>query len=323
VTGFFARLADRATGRPATVRVRVPHPFERSRPALRAREAPDVASAVAHALAEVPAAAGRRPGRRGSPAAARAVGPGSGPRDTGPSSSLGPDTHGVGRHGSGTPRPQPRADRAEPAPYGTGWSLAAAYPDRTRPHPPPEDGRAATAADSHRPRPPGRRPDPAASRARPARPAEPPTAHVTAAEEPVDVSGPGTAPGLTELVRRQVLSALTTRGLAGDGGLLVETPPGGADDVAAAQALAAVPPGTPPGTAVVGVSAARRESASERPTPRRRGSDLHVRVDRVVVVRTSPGPPARTAPPPVALPPARTIPSVDHSAYLARRREAR
>ncbi len=139
--------------------------------------------------------------------------------------------------------------------------------------------------------------------------------------EPADAGSATSTLDLTDIVHRHLLSALAERGLADHADLVVGDAPDGPDHLAADQVMAAVPPGTPPATGVLGVSPPRPAPAPQTPARPRREPQVHVHVDRVVVVRTPPAPPARPSPPPSARPPARTAPAVDHTAYLARRRE--
>lgn len=120
--------------------------------------------------------------------------------------------------------------------------------------------------------------------------------------------GPGPAPGpdldLAALLRDQVFAALVDRGA-----------------VPARERPVVVPPGKRataprPGTAAIraeGVSAGRGPNRSARDDTAAAGpSNVHLHIDRVSVTRAAPPAPA---------PAPATRPSVDHAAYLARRRE--
>jgi hypothetical protein len=323
VTGIFTRLADRAAGRASPVRVRAPHPFERPgaglRTAGRPPARPQVAGAVQRALTDLPPVAGR-------PATNAPTGPE--PRTFQAIPPRVVPERRDNRTASMLPTPG-KAASADPA-------VETATPQRaqmTRPERPKTAGpeRAKTAGRERSQAPVTRR-DPA----EPHRPAEPPARPASSTPVTVvsqlarrtdrdDVEVPaalGTPADLTELVHQHLLSALSDRGLSGQGDLVLDAGPAGSDEVAAARLLAAVPPGTPAGSAIVGVGASRREPAPDRPPQHPRTPDVHVHVERVVVVRVPPAQPPRPAAPPIA-PVGRRAPAVDHTAYLTRRREDR
>jgi len=113
---------------------------------------------------------------------------------------------------------------------------------------------------------------------------------------------------LAGLLRRHVVPALVDRGVVDRDEKPVDRPAHG-------------PASPPPGRFMVearDVAAPRPHPNSETDIPRAADTppDVHVHIDRVVVTR-APGPPPPPTPPPS--PPPRS--TVDHDAYLARRRE--
>ncbi|MFG1658463.1 hypothetical protein ACGFIY_18250 [Micromonospora chersina] len=285
--GFFARLARQATGREPLVRLRAPQPFE---------------VALPDPPADVPV---EMPASWPEPAAPL------------PPSRTVPDR-------PATP-PGPAALRTTPTP-----GVSAARTDRKRPATPPETAPAAPDRAAARTAPVGpadpepdaavpttttappaltRSPDaqPPPDAARPAAVVPPaPPAPVPAARRPAPTPVRAAAPDLARLLRERLGPALVARRAVEPGERLVfvDRP---------------APAGTPPrpGTAEVRTGPVRPApaappGAAEDPPP---AGDVHLHIDRVVVTR------APSPPPPAPAPPARS--TVDHAAYLARRREGR
>ncbi|MFE9959727.1 hypothetical protein [Micromonospora sp. NPDC005299] len=283
--GFFARMAQRATGREPLVRLRAPQPFE-------------VASLD------------RPTGRPAEPTASWPDSPASPPRaapDPPGLPSLTPTVHTIPAQVAVTPD-RSRADRTPPA---TPPEAAPAVPDRTaaRAEPAGPAGREpdtavpTTAAPPAVTRPPAELPpDPTrpAAATPPAPPAPAPAARRTA-PAPVRAA----APDLARLLRERLGPALIARRAVQSGERLVFVD---------RPARAGAPPR--PGTAEVRTGSIRPAPTPPAPTGEAPpAGDVHLHIDRVVVTR-APAPPPPAPPPP-------TPSTVDHAAYLARRREGR
>ncbi|MFI2651216.1 hypothetical protein [Micromonospora fulviviridis] len=284
--GFFARMARQATGREPLVRLRAPQPFEAaplSRPADQPVKTP---ASWPESAAPAPLSPGAVPDRPVARTVAAA---------------------GVTAPAQATPD-RSRPDRTPPA---TPPEAAPAVPDKTT-------GRAEPAGPARREpdAPPGAADPPAATppaAARPADPARPaavlppaPPAPAPAAQRPAPTPVPAAAPDLARLLRERLGPALIARRAVEPGERLVFVD---------RPAPAGAPPR--PGTAEVRTGPIRAAptpppaAAEDAPPP----GDVHLHIDRVVVTR------APTPPPPAPAPPARS--TVDHAAYLARRREGR
>ena len=291
MTGFFARMAERAVGREVALQPRLPARFEASslEPAeLHVEEVERLAPTVVAGVEEEPAVE-----RASVPPAARA-----------------PDS----------PAPvQPRAAPAEPR--------APALEPAPRPErggePPPPAGTAPEPPPVRQPAP-AEPAEPAPEREDRPRPevAERPPPSLELAQPPAaprrrrrPAPGPVATPALdlAALLRDHVVPALVERGAVSRDERPVVAAPSGA---AAVRGRGAPRPGTIGVRATPAVVAA--PARAEPGEPRERDADpaVHLHIDRVVVTRAPAPAPPQPAPPP--RPPRRTV---DHAAYLARRRE--
>jgi hypothetical protein len=335
VTSFFARMADRATGRAPVLRVRPPQPFERLQTGRRWTGVAELATGaddsefldiISDALDPAPPRARRPAGKRagqksaGSPATQDAV------ARTAPGERPTPDS---------PPKPPAATERERPEarpPLGG-----------TRRTPPPP----APSPSTRRPRRETSSADP-----KPHTPARPPTQPVPKAADPPRLAGqvPRDRPrpdvpeppavDIVDLLRTHVLPTLVSRGLLSSRDnvdVVTEAPRRPGDDRASPPAQVRRAGAPESSTVTVTASPARRtvdRPASHPPTsqpdPQRRAAaaaqpstpsgplQVHVHIDRVVVARPAPAPhPAEPAPP------QRPRPQADHDAYLARRRESR
>lgn len=317
MTGFFARMGDRAAGREAPLAPRRPARFEVPSPAAgepTVEEVERLAAPVAHA--EESGAQDARP-RRGEPPAVSTR------RGEPPADSTGreePPADSTEREEPPPAPPQPVVSpRAVPA---------AAPPPRGRAEPPAAPARAGD-------RPPVARPVPASppppdppvaareGRRRPEADDRPPPAAAPAPLAPAPgrrrrrrpAPGPAPAPALdlAALLREHVVPALVDRGAVSR-----DERPVVAEPHSAAGARRQDPPR--PGTVAVhatppAISAPARLQLGD-PEERDGSPAVHLHIDRVVVTRAAPPAPPAPASPPRA--PRRTV---DHAAYLARRRE--
>ncbi|MFC0031709.1 hypothetical protein ACFFMM_19495 [Micromonospora chaiyaphumensis] len=288
--GFFARMAQRATGREPLVRLRAPQPFEATVPDPPADVPADVAASWPESTAAAPTPARGIPERPAAPPLP----------PTGPGAAPARAAHRVAE--------QPRADRTPPV---TLPEAAPPVPNRAaavRTEPVGPAGREPDTAVPHTAAPPVAPPPDASPAPEPTRPATvvPPAAPAPApatrrpAPAPVRAAGPD----LARLLRERLGPALTARRAVEPGERLVfvDRPTGapprpGTAEVRTGPVRPAPTP--PPGT------------AQDAPP----SGDVHLHIDRVVVTR------APAPPPPAPPPPARS--TVDHAAYLARRREGR
>ncbi|MFG3577591.1 hypothetical protein [Micromonospora chersina] len=289
--GFFARLARQATGREPLVRLRAPQPFEAALPDVPADVPVEVPASWSGPTARTPAPSRGITDRPAAPPGLAAL------RTTSaPGALADPD--------------RSRTDRKPPA---TPPETAPAAPDRAAARTPPvgpadpepDAAVPATTAPPALTRPPDVQPPPEAARSAAVVPPAPP-APAPAARRPAPTPVRAAAPDLARLLRERLGPALIARRAVEPGERLVfvDRP---------------APAGTPPrpGTAEVRTGPIRPAPAgptgtAEDPPP---AGDVHLHIDRVVVTR------APSPPPPAPAPPART--TVDHAAYLARRREGR
>lgn len=290
--GFFARLARQATGREPLVRLRAPQPFEAAS-----------LSWPADLPVEMPASWSGSAAP--TPTPARAV----------------PDGPAVGS--------VPATGRTAPVPVPVAPDRSRA--DRTLPAKPPEAAPAVADRIAARAEPAGpahREPDappaiadpsaadpPAATPPAPARPPDTaraaavvppaPPAPASAARRPAPTPAPAAVPDLVRLLRERLGPALIARRAVEPGERLVFVD---------RPAKAGAPPR--PGTAEVRTGPVRPASATPPGTAEDAppAGDVHLHIDRVVVTRAP-------TPPPAPAPPAKS--TVDHAAYLARRREGR
>ncbi|WP_433288015.1 hypothetical protein [Micromonospora sp. CA-244673] len=288
--GFFARMAQRATGREPLVRLRAPQPFEVPMPDPPADAPVEAPASWSGSTARTPA-----PSRGISDRPTAPLGPAALRTTPVPAVPAGPDRFPTDRKPPVTPpeAAPAAADRAaaRAAPAGpAGPEPDAASPTTTAPpavtrardaEPPPDPGRPAAAVP-------------------PAPPAPPP-----AARRPAPTPVRAAAPDLARLLRERLGPALIARRAVEPGERLVFVD---------RPVRAGAPPR--PGTAEV-------RTGPIRPAPGSPGTaedappagDVHLHIDRVVVTRApAPPPPAPPTPPPS---------TVDHTAYLARRREGR
>jgi hypothetical protein len=334
VTSFFARMAERATGRAAVLRVRPPQPFEGLQPVRLSTGVGDPSSGAGdlEILDVVSAALDAAPPRAGRPAGKR-----------------------VGQKSAGSPASQDAVSRTPSGERPTPVSppKPSAGPERERPEAEPPLGSTGLTPPPPAPPQPTRRPGRETSSAdvKPSAPARQPTQPVPKAapaqlagqtprdRPPPDVPEPP-AIDLADLVRRHVLPALVTRGLLSSRDrvdVVTEAPRGPGDDRANSSAQVR-PAGTPRSPTVTVMASAVRavdrpaaHPPASQPDPQRRAAaaaaqpstpsgppQIHVHIDRVVVARPAPAP--RPVEPP---PPQRARPQADHDAYLARRRESR
>ncbi|MEW2330069.1 hypothetical protein AB0880_19915 [Micromonospora chersina] len=288
--GFFARLARQATGREPLVRLRAPQPFE----AAPLSWPPD---APVEAPASWPGSAAPTPTPSRAVPDRPAAGSGATTGRTAPVQAL-PTDPNRSRADRRPPATPPEADPATPDKTAEPAGPARREPDapHSAANPPAVIPPAAT--------PPAARP-PDASRPAAVVPPAPP-APASAARRPAPTPVRAAAPDLARLLRERLGPALIARRAVEPGERLVfvDRP---------------APAGTPPrpGTAEVRTGRIRPAPAVppgtvEDPPP---AGDVHLHIDRVVVTR------APTPPPPAPAPPARS--TVDHAAYLARRREGR
>ncbi|MFI7282565.1 hypothetical protein ACIBOV_20130 [Micromonospora chersina] len=289
--GFFARLARQATGREPLVRLRAPQPFEVALPDLPADVPVEVPASWPGSTARTPAPSRGIPDRPAAPPGPAAL------RTTPePEASADPDRSRTGRKAPATPpgtapaAPDRAAARAAP--------VAPASPE-------PDAAVPATTAPPAVARPPDAMPPPDAARPAAVVPPAPPAPAPTA-RRPAPTPVRAAAPDLARLLRERLGPALIARRAVEPGERLVfvDRP---------------APAGTPPrpGTAEVRTGPVRPApaappGAAEEPPP---PGDVHLHIDRVVVTR------APSPPPPAPAPTARS--TVDHAAYLARRREGR
>ena len=336
MTSFFARMAERATGRAPVLRVRPPQPFEGLQsvrlstgvgdPSSGANDL-EILDVVSAALDAAPPRAGRPAGKRagqksagsraGRDAAARTV-PGERPAPVSP------------------PKPPAGAERERPEARPPLGSTGRAPPPPAPPRPSRTPRRETSSADP-KPRAPARWPtQPVPKAADPARlagqvPRDHPTPEVP---EPPAID-------LADLVRRHVLPALVSRGLLSsrdDVDVVTEAPGRPGDDRTNSPARVRPAGAARSPTVTVAASPARRavdrpvaHPSAGQPDPQRLAAaaaaqppspsgppQVHVHIDRVIVARPAPAPrPVEPAPP------QRPRPQADHDAYLARRRESR
>jgi hypothetical protein len=313
MTGFFARMGERAAGRAAVMRVRPPQPFEGARAVHRAAAVLDLE--VRDLVDAAPGAAAGTPPR---PADWRAAAP-------------------VPPAGSRTAAPAAQPDRRPPtAPAAPTASAApatpAAGPTPAEPAPAPVRPRPATGPqEPPRAAPPVPRPTPGpaadGAEPRPAIPSEPARAAVPPPSRPERPGVPELpAVDLADLLRTHVLRALVARGLVGRGDRVevTEAPRPSRGDQAPPVPKRPPRPGTvtvaasPPRRTVgrgPGDPGARPRTAAAGPRAPSGPPEVHVHIDRVVVARAPAARPAEPAPA------QRSRPGADHDAYLARRRE--
>ena len=337
MTSFFARMAERATGRAPVLRVRAPQPFEGLQPVRPSTGVGDPSSGAGDLgiLDVVSAALDAAPPRAGRPARKR----------TGQKSAGSPAGRDAAPRTASDERPAPVSPPKPPA--GAERERPGTRPPLERgtgrtpppPAPPPPartPGRETSSADP-KPHTPARRPTQPVQKAA----APPRLARQTPRDRPTpDVPEPPTV-DLADLVRRHVLPALVTRGLLSSRDhvdVVTETPQLASDD--RTNPRARVRPAGAPRSATVTVAASPARQAVDRPAahpsagqpdPQRRAAaaaaqppspsglpQVHVHIDRVVVARPAPAPrPVEPAPS------QRPRPQADHDAYLARRRESR
>ncbi|MFI6329645.1 hypothetical protein ACIBBG_15250 [Micromonospora chersina] len=290
--GFFARLARQATGREPLVRLRAPQPFEVALPELPAEVPVEAPASWPEPAAPVSTrAVPDRPAARSVTAAGR----------TGPvPAPVAPDQSRSRRSWSDRSRVDrtPPATPSETAPDRAAARAKPAGPARREPNGPAVTDRPAATPPVAAPPPEVARPDTVVPPA--------PPAPAPAARRPAPGPVRAAAPDLARLLRERLGPALVARRAVEPGERLVfvdrpapaGTPPRpGAAEVRTGPIRPA--PAVPPG-------------AAEDPPP---AGDVHLHIDRVVVTR------APSPPPPAPAPPARS--TVDHAAYLARRREGR
>ncbi|MFG2168915.1 hypothetical protein [Micromonospora chersina] len=287
--GFFARLARQATGREPLVRLRAPQPFEAAVPDPLADVPVEVPASWSGSAARTPAPSRGIPDLPAAPPGPTAL-----RTKPVPGTSAGPDRSRTDRKPLAT-APEAAPDRAagRTAPVGpAGAERDAAVPTTTTAPP------AVT-------RPPDAEPPPEPTRPGAAVPPAPP-APAPAARRAAPTPVRAAVPDLARLLRERLGPALVARRAVEPGERLVfvDRP---------------APAGTPPrpGTAEVRTGPIRPAPAVppgtvEDPPP---AGDVHLHIDRVVVTR------APSPPPPAPPPSARS--TVDHAAYLARRREGR
>ncbi|GHJ54717.1 hypothetical protein Nm8I071_40240 [Nonomuraea sp. TT08I-71] len=286
--GFFARLARQATGREPLVRLRAPQPFEAAFPDPPADVPVEVPASWPGSTPRTPAPSRGIPDRPAAPPVPAAL------RTTSvPGAPADPDRSRTDR--------EPPATAAEAAPDRAAARTAPIGPADTE----PDAAVPAITAPPAVTRPPDATPPPDAARPAAVVPPAPPAPEPTA-RRPAPTPVRAAAPDLARLLRERLGPALIARRAVEPGERLVfvDRP---------------APAGTPPrpGTAEVRtgpvrpVPAAPPGAAEEPPPP----GDVHLHIDRVVVTR------APSPPPPAPAPPARS--TVDHAAYLARRREGR
>lgn len=341
MNGFFARMGERAAGRPAALRVR-PRVFEAQRSAPLARadavsgpadpaDPPglDVQTVLDVARDLLP----QPPGRTGAPRrpdqAVHLAAVGSLPTDTDAARTA--QVPGPAEQHRPTPAPaEPSGPDERRTPSAATAAAAAAPPRRTGGA---SRRRPTSAAHDPTPVPPD---ELAGRRGAPAPQATPTFTDVT--RPPVELPTV-TAPDLGDLLRRHVLPELVARGLAGPHErveVVTDTAAPGRNaapstarrarpGAAEAVALSATPPHyttiTASGESGPGRAATRRAStphADPSPGALTAQPQVQVHIDRVVVAR--PAPPPRPAPP---SPAPRSRPQPDHETYLARRREGR
>lgn len=342
MNGFFARMGDRAAGRPAALRVRPPQVFQAPRAAPPARADAvggpagpadpfglDVRTVLDVAGDLLPRPAGRtgaarRPDRVVRPPAAAS------PPTEAPDARTAQAPGPAERH-EPTPTPAEPSGRDERKASSAATAAAAAAPPRGTGD--ASRRRPTSAAHDPTPVPPDGR---AGRRAAPEPQGAPTLTDVT--RRPVELPTV-TAPDLGDLLRRHVLPELVARGLAGPREhveVVTDTADAGREAVpstarrarpraAAVVSLSATPPNYTTITAS-GASGPRR-AATRRAAPpatdpppgaHSTQPQVQVHIDRVVVTR--PAPPARPAAP---SPAPRNRPQPDHEGYLARRREGR
>lgn len=289
--GFFARLARQATGREPLVRLRAPQPFEVALPDPPADAPFEVPASWSGSTARTPAPSRGIPDRPAAPPGPAAL------RTTpAPRASADPDRS----------RTDPKAPAAPPGAAPAAPDRAAASTAPVGPaSPEPDAAVPAITAPPAVARPPDATPPPDATRPAAVVPPAPP-APAPAARRPAPTPVRAAAPDLARLLRERLGPALIARRAVEPGERLVfvDRP---------------APAGTPPrpGTAEVRTGPVRPApagppGAAEDPPP---PGDVHLHIDRVVVTRAPSPPPSAPAPP------ARS--TVDHAAYLARRREGR
>ncbi|WP_262285738.1 hypothetical protein [Micromonospora sp. MA102] len=283
--GFFARMAQRAAGREPLVRLRAPQPFEVALPDPPVDVPADVAASRPDSTAPRPA-----PGIPERPAAPLL--PPADRRAPARAAAVVTDRSDADRTPPATP---PEADPAAPDPTATPAEPAGPAgrePDTAVP---------TTAAPPTVTRPADTDLPPDAARPAAAVP-PPPPAPAHAARRPAPAPVRAAAPDLARLLRERLGPALIARRAVEPGERLVFVD---------RPNRAGTPPR--PGTAEV-------RTGPIRPAPTPPGEpppagDVHLHIDRVVVTRA----PAPPPPPPPGPPPS----TVDHAAYLARRREDR
>ncbi|MET8909974.1 hypothetical protein [Micromonospora sp. NPDC004551] len=289
--GFFARMAQRATGREPLIRLRTPQPFEATFP-----DPP--ADVPAHEAPSWPRSPAPTPTpSRGIPDRPAAL-------------PLAATSHRAPVRAAPRVADQPGADRTPPA---TLPEAAPAVEDRAAARAEPV-GPAGHEPDTAVPRtaappPPAPPPDagPSPDPTRPAATVPPaPPAPAPAARRPAPAPVRAAAPDLARLLRERLGPALIARRAVAPGERLVFVD---------RPAPASPPPR--PGTAEVRTGPIRPAhtpppgTAADAPP----SGDVHLHIDRVVVTR-APAPPPPAPPPPAPS-------TVDHTAYLARRREGR
>lgn len=321
MTGFFARMGERALGAEGGLRLRLPEPYEGTSeprwgevaggapaplaearvPVLSHRPESGPAQATYRRAASLPADGGRRtttPARADRPEPAPAVASGEAVRSAVPTPTYADEPS--------EPRTAPAAPDTEPthdAPVAGHRPMSPPPPDLLVPVD-VSPGDVPAGHEAH---------ERVGTSLAPDAPSEPPSPTMRPAAQKA-----GSPLDLAELLRRHVFPALAANGVLEPGEVpeLVEpcspsAPPAGRRTPA--PGAVTVQPG------VMSIRQSVAEAATSVGVPERVASpEVHVHIDRITVTRAAP-----PAPPPPAPAAPRHSSVSDHAAYLARRRERR